>query len=514
MTDLDRRSFLKTSAAVAAGVAVVGGPFQGLVAGVANAGHTGLVPVPDMRDGKVRLHLPPLFEYRSFHDTEFPEQSRLDDGEGQIPGRHDGMGAFDGPGDDIILVRNHEIAGTGNRFADNGSVYDARARGGNTTVLVDRFGNAKSAIASLTGTMSNCSGGIMPWGSWISCEETVNGPDVGDDFTRNFKDNPPGEAAQPEGSDPFEFDQNRALEERHGYIFEVPTRGVSDGQPIRSAGRFSHEAVAFDPKHGDLYLTEDDFGFPSGFYRYTPKRKAKKFDRIVDDGRLQMLAIRHQPNAHLEENQVAGTTYEVEWVDIDEPDFNAGTPAPGAPPTMTNDQAIKYVASQGWQQRKGAAYFSRLEGAHYDNGVVYFTSTQGGRAREPDPTEVTSPGGFGNGAGQVWGYHIQSKQLRVIYQSPSNAVLDLPDNITTSPRGTIILCEDNAAPNYVRGLSQPGHLFDIALNQLTSRTGAPRQGDEFAGSTFSPDGHTLFVNIQAGNGMTFAIWGPWASIGV
>ncbi|HEX6681522.1 MAG TPA: hypothetical protein VF062_01920, partial [Candidatus Limnocylindrales bacterium] len=63
-------------------------------------------------------------------------------------------------------------------------------------------------------------------------------------------------------------------------------------------------------------------------------------------------------------------------------------------------------------------------------------------------------------------------------------------------------------------LSRGGQLWDIALNRLVGSTGAPRFGDEFAGSTFSPDGHTLFVNIQAGNGMTFAIWGPWARIGV
>ena len=31
---------------------------------------------------------------------------------------------------------------------------------------------------------------------------------------------------------------------------------------------------------------------------------------------------------------------------------------------------------------------------------------------------------------------------------------------------------------------------------------------------FSLDGHTMFVNIQAGRGMTFAIWGPWQRIGV
>jgi secreted PhoX family phosphatase len=31
---------------------------------------------------------------------------------------------------------------------------------------------------------------------------------------------------------------------------------------------------------------------------------------------------------------------------------------------------------------------------------------------------------------------------------------------------------------------------------------------EFAGATFSPDGETLFVNIQT-PGSTFAIWGSW-----
>jgi secreted PhoX family phosphatase len=93
-------------------------------------------------------------------------------------------------------------------------------------------------------------------------------------------------------------------------------------------------------------------------------------------------------------------------------------------------------------------------------------------------------------------------------------VLDLPDNITHSARGTIVICEDNVNDNYVRGLTRGGELFDIALNRLVSSTGAPRFNDEFAGATFSPDGETLFVNIQASRGMSFAIWGPWGRIGV
>jgi secreted PhoX family phosphatase len=38
--------------------------------------------------------------------------------------------------------------------------------------------------------------------------------------------------------------------------------------------------------------------------------------------------------------------------------------------------------------------------------------------------------------------------------------------------------------------------------------------DEFAGSTFSHDGRTLFVNIQSSSGLSIAIWGPWGRIGV
>jgi len=72
-----------------------------------------------------------------------------------------------------------------------------------------------------------------------------------------------------------------------------------------------------------------------------------------------------------------------------------------------------------------------------------------------------------------------------------------------------VICEDSAGDNFIRGLTQSGDLFNIALNRIPGRF-----GDEFAGSTFSPNGNTLFVNIQATNGMSFAIWGPWRSIGV
>ena len=98
-----------------------------------------------------------------------------------------------------------------------------------------------------------------------------------------------------------------------------------------------------------------------------------------------------------------------------------------------------------------------------------------------------------------------------------STALELPDNITArNNRGSIVICEDGPVENYVRRLDADGELANIVLNQLRRNAPpfAPRFGEEFAGATFSPDGHTLFVNIQAAQAITFAIWGPWGRLGV
>ena len=482
---LDRRTFLQRVAVATGGAALW--PFADVVATAeASRGNT-LVPVQDLRDGKVRLHLPEGFEYRSFHDTDGPPVV-LGDGT-VLPGRHDGMAAFPGPQGRVWIVRNHEVNNPVAAFGP-GAPYDARTGGGTTTSLVDGRGNVYESFTSLNGTQMNCMGGRMPWGSWITCEETVNGPDVGADFT---------------GA------PNTTLTKPHGYIFEVPAGGQSNRTPIRSAGRFAHEAVAFDPAEGILYLTEDNFGFPSGFYRYIPPQNPMEVGRLLDGGRLQMLAVTGRPNANLAASQRQRALYDVSWVDIGQPDvvfpFTPGQPAP-----TSNNDAINFVGNQG--RARGAAWFSRIEGCVYDRGTVYFCCTQGGGPAETSFGPIAD--GFGNGSGQIWAYNTAPQKLQLIYESPGVEELDFPDNVTVrSGRGTLVLCEDNTGDNFLRGLSRGGQIFDIALNRLTrNATGAPRFGEEFAGATFSPDGETLYVNIQAAQAITFAIWGPWHNIGV
>jgi secreted PhoX family phosphatase len=332
---------------------------------------------------------------------------------------------------------------------------------------------------SLSGTTVNCAGGVTPWGSWITCEETNVGPTPG------------------------------GWLKQHGYSFDVAAsaNATVPAVPIPTMGRFSHEAVAVDPKTWIVYETEDQ-GSNSGFYRFLADTPGV----LADGGTLQMLGVDVDVpfNYDTRTGQTAGVPLPVKWVPIANPDPALLNPDPlGLNPTA--------VYRQG--RALGGARFARLEGCWWGNGAIYFVATSGGNA----------------GAGQVWEFRPDGDAgtLTLIFESPGAAVLDAPDNIAVSPQNALLLCEDGDGDQYLRGVTLDGTIFDFALNLQTEH--------EWAGATFAEadpswndrkirgdnrplgsrwDRVTLFVNRQgstsgptpplAGDeGLTFAIWGPW-----
>ena len=130
----------------------------------------------DTSTGLELLELPADFEYTSFGWTGDP----LDAGTPTpTPSNHDGMGCFRLRRARLGLVRNHEIA-AGAPLSSDAPLYDPRAGGGTSTLIFDaRAGELRRHYASLAGTVRNCAGGATPWRSWISCEETTDGPGNG-----------------------------------------------------------------------------------------------------------------------------------------------------------------------------------------------------------------------------------------------------------------------------------------------------------------------------------------------
>jgi secreted PhoX family phosphatase len=498
MTTMDRRAFLGRGLAATGGALLSSMALDRLCARAEGAtlsgsapvaapgdGYGPLAPVADQRGLEI-LALPAGFSYVTFGHIGAP----MSDGH-PTPLALDGMAAFPAANGRVRLVRNHEdrnLPGAGSVAGTAELRWDPQAGGGTTTLDYDPATRTLVRdFVSLTGSLTNCAGGIGFGGRhWITAEEVVAGP----------------------------AHTNAALKfpQRHGYCFAVPVDAESTQriEPIPAMGRFLHEAVAVDQRTGIVYLTEDPGSnvTGAGFYRYLPNDR----ERLSAGGTLQMLGVRRAPQVDLRKGQTVGDALAVTWFDIDDPD-----------PEYEVDNDPRSVFNQGFN--KGGALFNRLEGCWYDEGSVFFVSTSGGDAESGD----VNPDGYHEGFGQVWEYRPSARNdglLRLWFESPSGSVLDSPDNLTVTPRGGLVLCEDDAgvalvdthpaAPgvanvNRLIGLTPDGDAFELAVNRLNDA--------EFAGVCFSPDGRTMFFNIygdsrgtteqHAGTGMTCAVTGPW-----
>lgn len=384
----------------------------------------------------------------------------------RVPGAQDGMCAFAGPDGKTLLVCNHELSnddvgngGFGDQYEllshlDPVKLYDGGhgktpGLGGTTTLVYDtRIGTLEHRYLSLAGTARNCAGGPTPWQSWISCEETTQLADA-------------------------------IHAQDHGWCFEVPALASAAPVvpvPLTGLGRFNHEAIAVDPRSGVVYLTEDR---PDGiFYRFIPKAPGK----LAEGGRLQALVIHDERacdtrnwegSARIAPGMVLRTT----WMDL-----------------RHTDSPEDDLRLRGFDQ--GAARFARGEGIWYADGVVYFACTNGGAAYR----------------GQIWKYTPsthegtvqESKQpgaLELFVEPNDGGLIDNADNLTVSPWGDLIVCEDGSGEQFLVGIRPDGNIYKLARNATPGNS-------EFAGVTFAPDGTTLFVNIQH-EGLTLAIKGPW-----
>ncbi len=451
-----RRDFLRQSSVFAAGFLSLRSFCEQSAQGNGTAGIAPYGPLVDDLNGV--LDLPVGFHYRVISVSGAPMSDGL-----ITPGLPDGMATFAGPDGLIVIVRNHELLpldtpgpfGKLNEFygkVEAKKLYDQGEGltphlGGTTTLVYDtKSQKVVRDFLSLAGTSRNCAGGSTPWNSWITCEETVirTGPGTDGDYR---------------------------CERDHGYNFEVPATheiALAEAVPLVDMGRFNHEAVAVDPETGIVYETEDrDDGL---IYRFLPNKPGE----LPAGGKLQ--ALKFVESSALDtrnwkkQTVEVGKQHAVDWIDMAE--------------VNSPEDDLRY---QGFDA--GAARFARGEGMWYSKGQIFIACTNGGKAL----------------TGQIWRFipappgSAEADKMELFIEPNDAAILEAGDNLTVSPWGDIVICEDHENGARIIGITPAGHLFPLAQNHLRT---------EFAGVTFSPDGSTLFVNLQQ-RGMTVAITGPW-----
>ncbi len=363
------------------------------------------------------------------------------------------------------------------------------------------------------GTLNNCGSGITPWGTYLTCEENFinyfSGGDTPSAHERRWGLRKGGAGYRWHEHD-ARFDATKEPNEpnRFGWVVEIDPHNPSSTPVKRTAlGRSVHEgATVAVTKDGRavIYMGED------ARFEYIYKFVSR--DRIQPGGA--------RANAELLDH---GTLYVAKFNDDGSGLWLPLTHGQG-PLTAANgfaDQGEVLIKSRQASDLLGATKMDRPEWIDVDkNGWVYCTLTNNsnrGVGKNPG-LDAMNPRA-NNSMGNIirWkedgDFHATSLKWNhfVLAGDPANAraeargnikgdLFACPDGLWTDARGVLWIQTDMSTSAMGKGdLARTGNNMMLAADPATGEirrflTG-PR-GCEVTGATATPDGRTMFINIQ------------------
>jgi uncharacterized protein len=186
----------------------------------------------------------------------------------------------DNVGNSIVHIRRR---GKGRWRVVSASAYNRRIYGDRpdlefTGPLAGRTGIGASAH----GSVGNCSGGITPWGTALSCEENFDGYGTNVALNLDF-----GYGWHQFGGQPEDAESQFTNFKKYGWVCEHdPYDPDSVGRKHTALGRFRHENTAFRHEPGKQFVRYmgDDKG-NEGVYKFVSDRRFRP-DRSADNRRI------------------------------------------------------------------------------------------------------------------------------------------------------------------------------------------------------------------------------------
>ena len=351
------------------------------------------------------------------------------------------------------------------------------------------------------GTFNNCADGWTPWGTYLTCEEN---------FSFHLK--PPADPTALEeryeltpkvrnsfnwgDADPrFDMNVNRNDGNHFGWVVEIDPYDRNAVPVKRTAlGRFSHEgAYTTACRDGRLSCYSGDDRAFEYIYKFVSARAWNSADRLANRDLLD------EGTLHVARFNADGSG---DWIPLVH-GSNGLTAANGF-----DSQAAVLIYARAAGDRVGATKMDRPEwiSRHPQSGDLYVTLTnntaRGAKGAEgATPANPRAPNPYGHivrwkeadGDAAARSFRWEVFQLGGDqYASPDGLMIDARGVlwVQTDISPTVLLKEDHARFGNNQMLA-----IDPATREVRRFLTGPR-GGEITGACMTPDGATLFVNLQ------------------
>jgi len=332
---------------------------------------------------------------------------------------------------------------------------------------IEMTGPVSSEFTSVVGSLANCSGGVTPWGTALSCEENF------DEYNLSVK----------KGGHGWADVASQAIDERHcGWVVEWDPDGTIPLKKHSALGRFAHEAASVRiGASGKVVVYLGDDGEGRCLYKF------------VSEKPLQEKMTRQEKSSLLHTGVLWVADFKkLEWLALDinrNPNLKANGFKSQSDILMRCREAAEGVGGTPLDRPEGSA-ISPTDGSLY--------------------LSLSNHKKIGNFHGQIIrvierGDDAESLafQFETFLVGGSESSLSCPDNITFDPKGGFwASCDissgsiskkpyaefENNGFFYIplsgKGM---GHAYQFASAPI---------GAELTGPRFTPEGDTLFLSVQ------------------